>query len=263
MGVLNVTPDSFSDGGKFLDPVRAVERAIEMVSEGADMIDVGGESTRPGASDVGIEEEMRRVVPVIENAAKRVNVPISIDTRKAEVAEAAIKAGASIINDVSALSGGSDLADIAARSGSALVLMHMKGTPRDMQEKPFYKDLIGEISDFLKKAAARAIVAGVAEDSIAIDPGIGFGKTVEHNLMILKRLGEFNKLGFPVCVGTSRKSFIGCVSGQARPSERLAGTIASSVIAIINGASIVRVHDVKEAVQASRVADSILREIAV
>lgn len=260
MGVLNVTPDSFSDGGEFFDPGRAAARATEMAAEGADIIDIGGESTRPGAREIDEAEEIRRVVPVIKKIVGLARVPISIDTRKPAVAEAAVKAGASIINDISALTGGGDLARIAAQSGSALVLMHMRGSPADMQDKPYYADIIKEISGFLKRAIGRAIKAGVRADSVIVDPGIGFGKTVEHNLTILNRLGEFKKLGAPICVGTSRKSFIGRISGEARPTERLAGTLASSAIAILNGASILRVHDVKQAVQASRIADSIKEE---
>ncbi len=260
MGVLNVTPDSFSDGGKFFDAKTAVRRALEMAREGADIIDIGGESTRPGARDISEAEELRRVVPVIKNIVSRAGMPVSVDTRKARVAEAAIEAGACIVNDISGLSGSSAVADAAAKGGAALVLMHMKGLPANMQDKPVYKDLIGEILRFLRGAVNKAKKAGVPGESIIIDPGIGFGKTVEHNLRILNELGSFRALGLPICVGTSRKSFIGKVLGVADPGDRLAGTLASSVMAIAKGADIIRVHDVLEAVRAARIADSIIED---
>lgn len=263
MGVLNVTPDSFSDGGKFFEAKAAVMRAFEMAREGADIIDVGGESTRPGAAGVSEAEELRRVVPVIRRLASSAGVPISVDTRKAAVAKAAIEAGACIVNDISGLSRSSAVAEAAAGGGAALILMHMKGSPADMQNKPAYKDLIGEILNFLRGAVSKAKKAGVPEESIIIDPGIGFGKTVEHNLRILNRLEEFMALGLPICVGTSRKSFIGKVLGIIDPADRLSGTLASSVMAIANGADIIRVHDVKESVRAARMADSITKETVV
>ena len=260
MGVLNVTPDSFSDGGRYHGAKEAVRHAITIAAEGADIIDVGGESTRPGAAAVPERDEMRRVIPVIEKLVARLSVPISVDTRKPAVARAAVETGASIINDVSGLTGGIEIARIAARSGAGLILMHMKGRPSDMQKDPAYKDVIAEILNFLKRSVCRAIEAGVPKDRIAVDPGIGFGKSVEHNLEIINRLGEFNRLGVPICIGTSRKSFIGKVLGQRDPTDRMAGTIASSVLAIAGGAVIVRVHDVKDAVRAARVADSIIKE---
>jgi len=260
MGVLNVTPDSFSDGGRYHGAKEAVRRAIAMAAEGADIIDVGGESTRPGAAAVSEREEMRRVIPVIEKLVSRLSVPISVDTRKPVVARAAVETGASIINDVSSLVGGDEIARIAARSGAALILMHMKGRPSDMQKDPAYKDVIAEISKFLKISICRAKEAGVPNNRIAVDPGIGFGKSVEHNLEIINRLCKFNRLGVPVCIGTSRKSFIGKVLGQRDPTDRLAGTIASLVLSIAGGAVMIRVHDVKDAVGAARVADSIIKE---
>ena len=260
MGVLNVTPDSFSDGGKFFDKGAAVRHGLRMAQDGADIIDVGGESTRPGARDISIEEELRRVLPVIEALSRGIDIPISIDTRKAEVAQKAINAGAVIINDVSGLKNGSAVAVVAAENNAALILMHMRGTPRDMQKRPRYKNLIKDVICDLKKSIATARRAGVAENKIMIDPGIGFAKTAEHNLEILNRLGEFKKLGRPICIGTSRKSFIGKMLKEDDPSGRLAGTIASCAIAIVNGADIIRVHDVKEARAAALVAGSVLKE---
>lgn len=260
MGILNVTPDSFSDGGKFLDKAAAVRRGLEMARDGADIIDVGGESTRPGAWDITLDEELKRVIPVIEALSAKIDIPISIDTRKAMVADLAIKAGAAIINDVSGLKNDPDMAVAAAKNNAALILMHMKGTPRNMQKRPRYKSLIKDIISDLKKAIGLAKRAGVDENKIMIDPGIGFGKTAEHNLEILNRLGEFKRLGRPICIGTSRKSFIGKISKKDDPADRLIGTIASSVIAIVNGADIIRVHDVREAHEAAIVASSVLKE---
>jgi dihydropteroate synthase len=260
MGVLNVTPDSFSDGGRYFDRKKAITRALEMAAEGADIIDVGGESTRPGAKDVGAAEELDRVIPVIEGIAGRTKAIVSIDTRKALVAEKAVEKGARIINDVSGLRHDPRMAPVAAKSGAMLILMHMKGTPADMQVRPFYRDLIKEIKAGLRHSIALAKAAGVRERRIIIDPGIGFGKTVEHNLIILNRLGDFMALGRPICVGVSRKSFIGRILALEDPDERLAGTIGACAVAIAKGADILRVHDVKEAVQAAAIADSILEE---
>jgi len=260
MGILNVTPDSFSDGGLFFDKERAVEHARKMAADGADIIDVGGESTRPGAAPVGIDEELDRVIPVIEAVSGSVDTAISIDTRNAKVAEEAIKAGAAIVNDVSGLRHDPQTAAIAARHNAAFIVMHMRGTPQDMQDAPHYDDLIGEIKASLRKSADIAKRAGVREDKIIIDPGIGFGKTVEHNLEILNRLGEFKVLGYPICIGTSRKSFIGKVLNKKDAAGRLLGTIATSVIAVVRGAKIIRVHDVREAVEAVTITDSVLRE---
>ncbi|MDD5428686.1 MAG: dihydropteroate synthase [Candidatus Omnitrophica bacterium] len=259
MGVLNVTPDSFSDGGKYFDKVAAVKQALRMAAEGAGIIDVGGESTRPGAGDVSVGEELSRVVPVIRAISGKISVPISIDTRKSEVAEAAIKAGAAIINDTSGLKHDPRMAGVAAKYGTAVILMHMKGSPADMQRSPRYKRLIPEIRAALRESIHIAKAAGVVSDKIIIDPGIGFGKTVKHNLEILNRLDEFKKMGFPVCVGVSRKSFIGKVLNIKDAGSRLSGTIAASVLAIIRGADILRVHDVKEAVEAEAITKSILK----
>ncbi|HPM43274.1 MAG TPA: dihydropteroate synthase, partial [Candidatus Omnitrophota bacterium] len=244
MGILNITPDSFSDGGRFFKKDNAIKQAMKMAEDGADIIDIGGESTRPGAVDVGIDEEMRRVVPVIGYLAKRVKIPISVDTRKYEVAESAISAGASIINDVSGLAHDPRIGRLAADSKAGLILMHMKGSPRDMQKNPSYKNLVGEIIRSLKLSVNKARRLGVGEESIAVDPGIGFGKSCIHNLFIINRLKEFAVLDKPICVGLSRKSFIGMILGLRSPEDRLAGTIAANALAVMNGASILRVHDV-------------------
>ncbi len=258
MGVLNVTPDSFSDGGTFLDKDRAIAHGLNMARDGADVIDVGGESTRPGAKDVSVQEELDRVIPVIEAIRRKASIPVSIDTRKAEVAEAAIKVGAEIVNDVSGLRYDPGMADVAAKHDATLIVMHMKGTPQDMQKAPRYNDLIDEIKASLQESIGLAKRAGAAEDNIIIDPGIGFGKTVEHNLEILNRLGEFKALGRPICIGTSRKSFIGKMLGREDAESMLLGTIATCVIAIMNGARIIRVHDVSRAREAALIADSVL-----
>jgi len=258
MGALNVTPDSFSDGGKFFSKKDAIARAIQMARDGADIIDIGGESTRPGASDVDVAEEARRVVPVIEGIRRKLDIPLSVDTKKSRVAVEALRAGADIINDVSGLKNDDAMADVVASHSAALIVMHMKGTPQDMQAAPRYRNLINEIIGGLRESLAIARRAGIAKNKIIIDPGIGFGKTVGHNLEILNRLKEFKVLKCPICVGTSRKSFIGKVLDIADPAERLTGTIASCVIAIMNGANIIRVHDIKEARAAALTADSVM-----
>lgn len=260
MGVLNVTPDSFFDKGRFFDRKKAVKRALEMASEGADMIDIGGESTKPGAEEVKIDEELDRVIPVIEALADKIEIPISIDTRKSEVALAAVRAGASIVNDVSALKNDPLMAEAVSQSGAAVILMHMKGMPKTMQKAPRYKNIVKEISAYLEDSVKTAVAAGIKKQDIIIDPGIGFGKTLEHNLEILRSLGIFRSMGFPLCIGTSRKSFIGKLLKCDDPAGRLYGTIATGTIAIINGADILRVHDVREAVQAARVTDAIVRK---
>ncbi len=260
MGVLNVTPDSFSDGGKFFDHPAAIKRGLEMARDGADIIDVGGESTRPGAADITVKEELSRVIPVIKVLSGKIDIPISIDTRKAEVAREAISAGAMIINDVSGLNNDPEVAGIAAQNDVALILMHMRGTPRDMQRRPRYRNLIKDVMSDLKKSIGIARRAGVPENRIILDPGIGFAKTIEHNLEILNRLGQFKGLGHPVCIGTSRKSFIGKILKDNDPVGRLTGTLATCAIAIMNGADIIRVHDVKEAREVALVASSVLRE---
>jgi len=259
MGILNITPDSFSDGGKFLDPVRAEARALEMIEEGADIIDIGGESTRPGAEPVSVEEELGRVIPVIEHLAPRIDVPISIDTYKAVVAREALRAGARIVNDISGLRFDPEMADVVAAGGAAVVLMHIKGRPRDMQKNPVYEDLLGEIADYLSESISIAERAGVSPDRIVVDPGIGFGKTFDHNLEIIRRLGELDRLGKPVLVGPSRKAFVGKILGDLPPEERVEGTAAVVALAIASGAHIVRVHDVKTMVRVARVADAVRR----
>ncbi len=259
MGVLNITPDSFSDGGKYYNKRKALSRALQMAAEGADIIDVGGESTRPGARDIGIDEECSRVIPVIEALSRRIEVPISIDTRKAAVARFAALAGADIINDVSGLKYDPKMANVAALACSVVIVMHAKGAPRYMQRSPRYRNLIREVKAGLKESIAIALSAGVDRRNIIIDPGIGFGKTIRHNLEILNRLDEFRELGSPICVGVSRKSFIGRILGIPKASDRLSGTIAASVAAIMKGAAILRVHDVREAVEAAIITDSILK----
>lgn len=260
MGVLNVTPDSFSDGGRFFDRQKALAHALEMARDGADIIDVGGESTRPGSNAVSVEEELGRVIPVISRISKKAKVAISIDTRKSKVAEEAVRAGASIINDISGLRHDPKIASVAAKRGARLILMHMKGAPKDMQAAPRYKNLMKEIINYFKESIDIAKHFGVPKEDIIVDPGIGFGKTLEHNLEILNRLDELKALGCPICVGTSRKSFIGKTLGISRPDDRLAGTLATCAIAIMKGANIMRVHDVREAVQLSRMVDSVSRE---
>jgi dihydropteroate synthase len=259
MGILNVTPDSFSDGNHYFDQGRAVEHALQMVEEGADIIDIGGESTRPGAETVTQYEELRRVIPVIDAIAGKISVPISIDTYKASVAGTALEAGASIINDISGLRFDPDMSKVAAQAGVPVIMMHIKGTPRDMQKDPVYSDLIKEIMDYLRDSVGIAETAGVDRSRIVIDPGIGFGKTFEHNLQILKNLASFNALELPILVGVSRKAFIGKILGGAVPDERLEGTAAAVAISVMNGASIVRVHDVKEMTKVVKVADAIKR----
>ncbi|HKO39250.1 MAG TPA: dihydropteroate synthase [Solirubrobacterales bacterium] len=256
MGVVNVTPDSFSDGGLYLDPEAAIAHGRELVAAGAEILDVGGESTRPGAAVVPAEEELERVVPVIRGL-RDLDCHISVDTSKADVAEAAMDAGAVIVNDVTALRGDPEMAALCAERGATVVLMHMLGDPRTMQDDPRYDDVVAEVKDFLAARLEAATAAGVAEERVWLDPGIGFGKTAAHNMELLRRLGELRDLGRPLVVGTSRKSFIGRVDGSAA-DERLGGTIASSVIAAAEGADALRVHDVAEMRQALAVATAIL-----
>ncbi len=258
MGILNVTPDSFSDGGRYLGRDEAVRRALQMAEEGADIIDIGGESSRPGAEPVSEEEETRRVVGVIEQIRKRIDTPLSIDTYKSGVAQRAVESGAAMINDISALSFDPGMAELAARLSVPVVLMHIKGTPRDMQKDPRYTDLIGEIKGFLGRAIKRATEAGVDPRQIIIDPGIGFGKSAEDNLTLIGHLPDFFELGCPVLIGASRKSFIGAVTG--RPvDDRLWGSIGAAAAAALLGAHIVRVHDVAETRDALTVVDAIKR----
>ncbi|HEX3561397.1 MAG TPA: dihydropteroate synthase [Solirubrobacterales bacterium] len=256
MGVVNVTPDSFSDGGEFLDPERAIAHGGELADEGADFLDVGGESTRPGAEAVGAEEELRRVAPVVEALAGD-GLAVSIDTSKVAVAEVALDAGAAMVNDVTALRAEPELAGLCAERGTDIVLMHMLGDPRTMQENPVYDDVVEEVKAFLAERIEFATSEGIDEERIWIDPGIGFGKTVEHNLELHRRLGELVELGRPIAFGSSRKGFIGKLTG-AEVGQRLGGTIASNVIAYANGAAMLRVHDVKPMREALTVADAIL-----
>jgi len=243
MGILNLTPDSFYDGGKYFDPERALDRAWEMVEEGAEIIDIGGESTRPGSEPISLEEELRRVMPVLEKLSSRLKGAfISIDTQKSEVARRAVDLGASIINDISALGTDREIARIASESGAGLVLMHIKGTPQNMQKNPVYEDLFSEVIGFLRQRINRAKQAGVEEEKIIIDPGIGFGKTVDHNLELIRDLWRLRSLGRPILLGPSNKSFIGAVL-QVEKEERFEGTAASVVAGILAGADIVRVHE--------------------
>jgi len=258
MGVLNVTPDSFSDGGKFLEPTRALSQAIKMVEDGADIIDIGGESTRPGAESVSIEQELERVIPVIRGVHSAINKPISIDTYKAEVAREAIEAGASMVNDITGLRGDREMVRLVAEKEVPVVIMHMKGTPRDMQDNPQYVSVMGEITAFLRERIDFALKSGVQKERIVIDPGIGFGKTVEHNLEILHHLEELKSLGYPLLIGTSRKSFIG-LTLDLPVEERLEGTAATVAYAIAKGVNIVRVHDVKEIARVVRMTDAMER----
>ncbi len=259
MGILNVTPDSFSDGGLFLSRSKALDRAVQMEEEGADIIDIGGESTRPGSLSVDLEEECRRVLPVIEGLAGRLRIPLSIDTTKAALASRAIDAGASIVNDVSGFTYDPEMFPLAAMRRVGLVIMHSKGRPRTMQRHPRYHNLIGEIHKFLSGQITKASGYRIPRNRIAIDPGIGFGKTVKHNLKIINHLGSLSALGVPVLVGPSRKSFIGEVLNLP-PSERLEGTAAAAAISVFQGAHILRVHDISTLVRVVRVADAIKKE---
>jgi dihydropteroate synthase len=257
MGVVNVTPDSFSGDG-LSDAEAAIAQGKRMVEEGADVLDIGGESTRPGSEPASVEEELARVLPVVEGLAAEAEAPISIDTYKSAVAKEALARGASMVNDISGLHADDDMAGVAAEAGAAIVVMHIQGTPRDMQKDPKYGDVIGEISDYLEDGIARAEAAGVTRDQIIVDPGIGFGKKLEHNLEILRRLRELRCLGCPVMVGTSRKSMIGMIL-DLPVEERLEGTAATVALAIAGGADLVRVHDVREMVRVARVADAMVR----
>lgn len=256
MGIINVTPDSFFDSARYFDRHRAIELGLNLVEEGADFLDVGGESTRPGAEPVSAEEEIRRVVPVIKELALRVNVPISVDSYKAQVAKAAVDAGASMINDISGLRFDPDMPRLIAETHCPVVIMHIKGRPKDMQLNPCYTNLIREITEYLKKAMDKAISSGIDKERIIIDPGIGFGKTVEDNLRIIKELWQFKTLGRPIMVGASNKSFIGKVL-NAPINAREEGTIATNVPAILNGANILRVHDVKKMKRVALMVDAI------
>jgi dihydropteroate synthase len=259
MGVVNVTPDSFSDGGLFLDPEAAIAHGRELAAQGADILDVGGESTRPGAEAVSAEEERARIEPVVAGLARErgAAAPVSIDTSKTPVAVAALDAGAEIVNDVTAFRGDPELAGLCADRGCGVILMHMLGSPRTMQDNPTYDDVVDDVKAFLAERVEAAVAAGVDEERIWVDPGIGFGKTLEHNLELLRRLDELHELGRPIVVGTSRKSFIGKLTGR-EVDDRLGGTIASNVLAIIGGADVVRGHDALELRQAIDVAEAIV-----
>jgi dihydropteroate synthase len=258
MGVLNVTPDSFSDGGKFLNVEDAVRCGIKMAEEGADIIDVGGESTRPRSDPITIEDELSRVVPVIEALANEIDIPISIDTYKSEVAKKALEAGAEMINDISALRFDPKMKEVVAEYQVPVVLMHIKGTPKNMQENPYYEDVIKEIIEYLRESIQLAKDGGIEEKNIIIDPGFGFGKRLEDNLNILKNLRKFSILNCPILVGPSRKSFIGKIL-DLPVEERLEGSLAALVVSIMNGANIVRVHDVKESKRVACLLDTILK----
>jgi len=257
MGVVNVTPDSFFDGGQFLETQSAVAHAQELVAEGADLLDIGGESTRPGATPVSEAEELRRVIPVIEQLATRVKVPLSIDTMKPGVARAALVAGASIVNDVAANRDDDDMWRLVAETGAGYVLMHMQGTPQIMQTNPTYTDVVREVEEFLCERMARLLAAGVAADQVVLDVGLGFGKTVEHNLQLLAALESLTKLERPLLLGASRKSFIGKLH-PAEAAERLPGSLACACLAIEAGVQIIRTHDITETIQAVRVTEAIL-----
>ncbi len=256
MGILNVTPDSFSDGGRFFSCDDALRQAEQLIAEGADVLDIGGESTRPGALPVDLEEEIRRVVPVIEALCKRFDILLSVDTCKSVVAHAALEHGARIINDISGLTFDAKMAQVAAQSGAAVVIMHIKGTPRDMQQNPLYEDVTGEIHDFLARQMSYAQEQGIQADQIVLDPGIGFGKRLEDNYTLLRELARFHDLGAPLLLGPSRKSFIGKVL-DAATDDRLEGTAAAVTAAILNGAHMIRVHDVRIMKRVARISDAI------
>ncbi len=262
MGILNVTPDSFSDGGRYPDVVSAVARGVEMVRQGADIVDVGGESTRPGAAAVSAVEELERVIPVVRELRRRIAAPISIDTTKEEVARGALDAGADLVNDISALRFDPAMVRLVARENVPVVLMHMQGRPRTMQLAPRYRDVVGEVTAFLRERVAFAVDNGVAAERIVVDPGIGFGKGLDHNLALLRHLGALGELGRPVLVGLSRKSFLGRLlepgaTADAGTPGRLEGSLAGTAAAVLAGAHMVRVHDVLETCRAVRVADAI------
>lgn len=258
MGILNVTPDSFSDGGRFADLQAAIERGLEMAEQGADIIDVGGESTRPGAEPVSEDVELNRILPVVEALAAKLKVPISIDTYKSSIAQRALEAGAHIVNDISGLSFDPELGRVAAEHRAGLVLMHIQGTPRHMQEKPEYEDVVREVGLSLAKSMEKAVESGVDMGGVALDPGIGFGKNLEHNLKLLNNLKTLRALGRPIIVGASRKSFIGKLGAGDSPEDRQPGSLAAAVVAALMGASVIRVHDVAETRQSLAVAKGIV-----
>jgi dihydropteroate synthase len=256
MGVLNVTPDSFSDGGRFFEPAKAVEHGIKMARQGAAIIDVGAESTRPGSEPVSTTEQIDRAVPVIETLTKQIDVPVSIDTYNVEVAKAALAAGASIINNITALAD-NNMAHLVSEEGVPVILMHMLGTPATMQIQPRYDDVVSEVLRYLLERARKAEELAIARDKIFIDPGIGFGKTVEHNLLLLRNIDKFVNSGYRVLVGTSRKSFLGTITGKDIPAERIYGTAAAVAHCVCSGVSVVRVHDVDEMLDVVKVTQAI------
>jgi dihydropteroate synthase len=262
MGILNITPDSFSDAGRYLDPHAAVDRALQMAAEGADIIDMGAESTRPGSAAVSPHEQIERLVPVLKAFRRKSALPVSIDTQSALVAEACLDEGASIINDISALRHDASLASLVARRDCKLILMHMQGTPATMQQKPRYEDVVAEIIAFLRERLKACAAAGIPAARVMIDPGIGFGKTIEHNLDILRRLPEFTVLKRPIVIGVSRKSFLGRLTGEDVPERRVAASIAAGLLAVQNGAAILRVHDVAEHKAALKVAEALISPLA-
>ncbi len=258
VGVLNVTPDSFSDGGRYLAPEAAIQRGLEIAEQGASILDVGGESTRPGSASVSAEEEWRRIDPVLRGVVRKIDIPISIDTRKPDVADKALERGATIINDVTGLSD-PRMARLASKAHAGVVVMHMQGDSATMQQAPRYANVAEEVRDFLAARAKAAMAAGIEREAIAVDPGIGFGKTVDHNLDLLRNLDGIVSLGHPVVVGVSRKSFIAHLGGGERMEDRLAGSLAAATLAAARGADLIRAHDVTETVRAMRVADGVLR----
>jgi dihydropteroate synthase len=260
MGILNITPDSFSDGGVHFNASRAIDHALRMVEDGADIIDIGGESTRPGSAPVPLDEELRRILPVLEALARRVSVPLSIDTYKSEVALRALEAGASMVNDISGMRFDPEMPSVVSRYQVPVVIMHVKGEPANMQVNPTYEALLPEVTDYFRVGIQLAVKSGIPESMIVLDPGIGFGKTFEHNLQIINNLDQFSVLGKPLLIGPSRKAFVGRILGGRPPQERLEGTAAAVAISIMKGAHIVRVHDVKEMAYVARVADAIRQE---
>src|SRR5918997_1110711 len=259
VGILNITPDSFSDGGEFFDPGAAAEHAATMLDEGADILDVGGESTRPGSDPVSQEEEVRRVVPVLKRILSvRPEAVISIDTYRSGTATAALEAGASLVNDVTALRGDPRMASVIQEAACPVILMHMQGEPKTMQKEPHYEDVVGEVRDFLAERTEYAVAAGVRPENVIVDPGIGFGKNLEHNLALLRNLDAIVDLGFPVLIGASRKSFIERITGVQEPKDRVSGTLATSVLAYERGATFFRVHDVRANREALAVAEAVL-----
>ena len=260
MGIVNVTPDSFSDGGKFLDADAAVVHALKLVGQGADILDIGGESTRPNAQPVSEAEELCRVIPVIEQLAGQIRIPVSIDTMKPAVARAALQAGASIVNDVAANRSDDEMWKIVAEFQAGYVCMHAQGTPQTMQKSPVYQDVVTEVGDFFRERSEKLSTAGIPSDQVVLDPGIGFGKTLEHNLSLLANLRSFTKLERPLLVGASRKSFIGKLLG-AEPNERLPASLACAILAVESGVQIIRTHDVAETVQALRMTEAVWERI--